>query len=60
MMSKKRVFFFRALIIIGMLVLLLALVYQFSQYEQSQLRIYQHHLLMIVLKCNIIKKVFAI
>ena len=60
MMSKKRVFFFRALIIIGMLVLLLALVYQFSQYEQSQFPIYQHDLLMIVLKCNIIKKVFAI
>ena len=39
MMSKKRVFFFRALIIIGMLVLLLALVYQFSQYEQHQLPI---------------------
>lgn len=60
MMSKKRVFFFRALIIIGMLVLLLALVYQFSQYELNQLPIYQHDLLMIVLKCNIIKKVFAI
>lgn len=59
-MSQRRWCFFCAIIIASILILVLALIFQFLNYDYNKLPIYQHELLLITLKCNIIKKVFAI